>query len=176
MPIGLAFTRVWSVVLLQACARNRGVHARGGARAWGLFVDHLGYCRARRSKIVHCARCAARRISLLPMLQQVVATRSVFGAGLSSCSGLFFFCGRGLPQVPCIAQVCSSVSVCGVTGRAATSVVSVHLGIRPGVNPVGAAPCEAVGSCSPENAQTGIVKVCRPIPGTGIPRHGWACR
>jgi len=34
------------------------------ARAWGLFVDHPGYCRARRSRKLHCAMCAAPRAQL----------------------------------------------------------------------------------------------------------------
>jgi len=81
--------------------------------------------------------------------------------------------GRGLPQTPCLAQVCCGVSVCCVIGRATTSVVSAHLEMRLEVKPVGAAPGEVVASCNPKKAQTGDVKAFRPTPGTGIPRHGW---
>jgi len=82
--------------------------------------------------------------------------------------------GRGLPQAPCLAQVCCGVSICCVIGCAATSVVSAHLEIRLEAKPVGAEPDEAVASCNPEKAQAGNVKACRPTPGTGIPRHGWS--
>ena len=58
-------------------------------------------------------------------------------------------------------------------GCTVTSVVSSDLEMRLGVEPVGAAPGEAVASCNYENVQAGDVKACRPIPGTGIPRHGW---
>ena len=53
------------------------------ARARGLFVDHLGYCYARRSRIVHYARCAVPRVPLLAVPLQVVGTRSVLGTGLA---------------------------------------------------------------------------------------------
>ena len=42
------------------------------ARAWGLFVDHLGFCHARWSLIVHCDRCTPRRALLLPRVLQEV--------------------------------------------------------------------------------------------------------
>jgi len=32
------------------------------ARAWGLFVDHPGYCHTRWSLLVHCAKCAGTGI------------------------------------------------------------------------------------------------------------------
>ena len=83
--------------------------------------------------------------------------------------------GWGLPQAPCLAQVCCGVSVC-IIGRAATSVASVHFEMRPEAKPVESAPGEAGASCSPEKAQTGDVKACRPTPGAGIPRHGWGLR
>jgi len=52
------------------------------ARAWGLFVDHPGYCSARRSRIVHCARCAAPPAPLLHVFQFPRANLPCARAGL----------------------------------------------------------------------------------------------
>ena len=78
---------------------------------------------------------------------------------------------RGRPPAPCFARVCCCVSLSCAIRRAVTSVASAHLIIRLEENPEGAAPGEA--SCSPEKAQTGEAKACRPTPGAGSPRHGW---
>jgi len=122
-------------------------------------VDHPGYWHAVRSLLVHCARLAAPRAPL-------VKTKCSSAAGNPRSA-------RGRPPAPCFARVCWCVCVSCAIGRAVTSVASAHLEIRLEANPEGAAPGEAAASCSPEKAQTGEAKACRPTPGAGSPRHGW---
>ena len=81
--------------------------------------------------------------------------------------------GQDRPPAPCLAQVCCSVSVPCAIWCVAISIASAHLEMRLEANREGAAPDEAAASCSPEKAQTGEAKACRPTPGAGSPRHGW---
>jgi len=60
LPIVLTFyTNMMSCVFASMHKEQRK------ARAWGLFVDHPGYCHARRSLLVYCAMCASSRSPLL---------------------------------------------------------------------------------------------------------------
>jgi len=56
LPIGLTFYPTMISCIFPSMHKEQRK-----ARAWGMFVDHPGYYHARRSRIVHCARCAAPR-------------------------------------------------------------------------------------------------------------------
>jgi len=92
LPIGLTFypSRVSCVVASMHKEQRK-------ARAWGLFVDHPRYCRARRSRIVHCTRCAAPPAPLLHVFQFPSANPPCARAGL----GLAPWSGPAAVPVSC---------------------------------------------------------------------------
>jgi len=77
------------------------------ARAWGLFVDHPGYCCATRLRILHCAMCAARRAQLLHACCSSPAGSGNLWSGPACNSSS----GWGRLQGPYVVKVCYSVSV-----------------------------------------------------------------